>query len=83
QRGYTLVNPDPVAGTTDIDFALHDGLATRWAQDAKPGDTLEVTLLGSSFELPVPAPAGYVLVGDTASLPAINSLLAAIGEAPI
>jgi len=83
QRGYMLVNPDPAAGTTDIDFALHDGLATRWAQDAKPGDTLEVTLLGSSFELPEPAPAGYVLVGDTASLPAINTLLQAIGEAPI
>ncbi len=83
QRGYTLVNPDPAAGTTDIDFALHDGLATRWAQDAKPGDTLEVTLLGSSFELPEPAPAGYVLVGDAASLPAINTLLQAIGAAPI
>ena len=40
-----------------------------------------MTLLGSSFELPEPAPAGYVLVGDTASLPAINSLLEAIGEA--
>ena len=38
QRGYTLVNPDPAAATTDIDFALHDGLATRWAQEAKPGD---------------------------------------------
>ena len=25
-------DPDPAAGTVDIDFAMHDGLATRWAQ---------------------------------------------------
>jgi NADPH-dependent ferric siderophore reductase len=83
QRGYTLVDPDPAAGTTAIDFAIHDGLATRWARAAQPGDTLEVTLLGSNFALPEPAPAGYLLVGDTASLPAINSLLEAIGDAPV
>lgn len=82
QRGYTLVNADPRNGTLDIDFAMHDGLATRWASEAKAGDTLEVTVLGSNFTLPEPVPAGYVIVGDTASLPAINSLLAAIGETP-
>lgn len=82
QRGYTLVNPDPAAGTVDIDFALHEGLATRWAIEAQPGDVLEVTVLGSDFVLPAPAPEGYVIVGDTASLPAINSLLEAIGDAP-
>jgi NADPH-dependent ferric siderophore reductase len=32
--------------------------------------------------LPEPAPAGYVIVGDAASLPAINSLLDAIGDTP-
>jgi NADPH-dependent ferric siderophore reductase len=83
QRGYTLVNPDADAGTVDIDFALHDGLATRWASQARAGDTLEITVLGSSFTLPDPAPAGYVIVGDTASLPAINSLLEAIGDVPV
>lgn len=82
QRGYTLVNADPEAGTVDIDFAMHDGLATRWAKLAAPGDTLEVTVLGSNFTLPEPAPAGYVIVGDAASLPAINSLLDAIGDTP-
>jgi NADPH-dependent ferric siderophore reductase len=82
QRGYTLVDPDPAAGTVDIDFAMHDGLATRWAQQAQPGDVLEVTVLGSNFSLPEPAPSGYVIVGDTASLPTINSLLDAIGDAP-
>ena len=82
QRGYTLVNPDPEAGTVDIDFAMHDGVATRWAKGAVPGDVLEVTVLGSNFALPEPQPAGYVIVGDAASLPAINSLLDAIGDAP-
>lgn len=82
QRGYTLANVDREAGTLDIDFALHDGLATRWATTAEPGDTLEVTVLGSDFTLPEPPPAGYVIVGDTASLPAIYSLLDAVGDAP-
>lgn len=82
QRGYTLVNADPDAGTVDIDFAMHDGVATRWANGAAPGDVLEVTVLGSNFALPEPQPAGYVIVGDAASLPAINSLLDAIGDAP-
>ncbi|MBA0047350.1 siderophore-interacting protein [Mycobacteroides sp. LB1] len=82
QRGYTLVNPDQRADTVDVEFALHDGLAARWARTARVGDTIEATVLGSNFALPEPAPRGYVIVGDTASLPAINSLLAAIGDSP-
>jgi NADPH-dependent ferric siderophore reductase len=82
QRGYTLVDPDPQAGTVAIEFALHDGVAANWAQNAKPGDTVDVTVLGSNFALPQPTPAGYIIVGDTASLPAINSLLDAIGDTP-
>lgn len=81
QRAYTLVNVDEEAGSLDVDFALHDGLATRWAAQASPGDTLEVTVLGSHFRLPNPTPRGWIIVGDTASLPAINSLLDAIAEA--
>jgi NADPH-dependent ferric siderophore reductase len=38
--------------------------------------------MGSNFTLPERAPKGYVIVGDTASLPAINSLLTAIGNTP-
>ena len=82
QRGYTLVDPDPAADTVDVEFALHEGIASRWAEDAEPGDAIEVTVLGSNFALPEPSPAGYVIVGDTASLPAINSLLAEIGDVP-
>ncbi len=82
QRGFTLVDPNPEADTVEIEFALHDGVAAQWAQNAQPGDTIEVTVLGSNFTLPEPQPAGYVIVGDTASLPAINSLLQAIGDTP-
>lgn len=82
QRGYTLVDPDPETGTFDVEFALHDGVASQWARNAQPGDTIEVTVLGSKFALPDPEPGGYVIVGDSASLPAINSLLESIGDAP-
>ncbi|QUR68508.1 siderophore-interacting protein [Mycobacterium spongiae] len=82
QRGYTLVDPDPSAGTLDVEFALHDGIASQWARAARPGDTIEATVLGSKFAIPDPPPTGYVIVGDTASLPAINSLLKSIGDAP-
>ncbi|AKS33044.1 siderophore-interacting protein [Mycolicibacterium goodii] len=83
QRGYALVNPDAEAGTVDIDFAMHrgrEGAATRWAAAARPGDVLEVTVSGGGFRLPQPRPAGYLIVGDTASLPAINTLLDAIDD---
>ena len=82
QRAYTLVGPNPDAGTVDIEFALHDGIASHWAQAAQPGDAIEASVLGSKFALPQPEPAGYIIVGDRASLPAINTLLAAIGDAP-
>jgi NADPH-dependent ferric siderophore reductase len=82
QRGYTLVDPNPEANRVGIEFALHDGVAANWARNAKPGDTVEVTVLGSNFHLPEPRPGGYIIVGDTASLPAINSLLDAIGDTP-
>jgi NADPH-dependent ferric siderophore reductase len=82
QRGYTLVDPNPAGDTVDIEFALHDGIASQWALTAQPGDTIEATVLGSKFAIPEPRPAGYVIVGDSASLPAINSLLTSIGDAP-
>ncbi|WP_018348682.1 siderophore-interacting protein [Longispora albida] len=82
QRAYTVVAPDPEAGTFDLEFAMHDGAAANWARAAQPGDTITATVMGSKFAVPDPAPAGYLIVGDTASLPAVNSLLAAIGDVP-
>ncbi|MBD0863354.1 siderophore-interacting protein [Gordonia sp. zg691] len=80
QRGYTLVDPDPATDTFAVEFAIHDGTAARWAQQAQPGDTIAATLMGSKFAIPEPAPVGWLIAGDTASLPAVNSLLDAIGE---
>ncbi|WP_063052119.1 siderophore-interacting protein [Nocardia arthritidis] len=82
QRGYTLVDPDPDGDRCAIEFALHDGLAARWAQNASVGDELDVSVLGSNFQLPESTPGEYLIFGDTASLPAINSLLDAIGDTP-
>lgn len=83
QRGFTLVDPDPEADTTDIEFALHDGCAaTAWARAAQPGDTIDATVLGTKFSWPESTPEGYLIIGDTASLPAINTLLAELNGTP-
>ncbi|GAA3909761.1 siderophore-interacting protein [Streptomyces gulbargensis] len=82
QRAYTLVDPDPEAGTFSLEFALHEGVAARWARTCAPGDTVDATLQGTGFELPEPPPSRLLLVGDAASLPAVNSLLDALPDVP-
>ncbi|MFF4591000.1 siderophore-interacting protein [Streptomyces sp. NPDC001388] len=82
QRAFTLVDPDPAAGTFSLEFALHEGPAGDWARAARPGDTIEATVQGTGFEEPSPAPSHILAIGDPASLPAINSLLDALGTAP-
>ncbi|MFE7796330.1 siderophore-interacting protein [Nocardia sp. NPDC057440] len=81
-RGYTLVDQDPEGDRFAIEFALHDGPASQWAHNASAGDELDVTVLGSDFQLPESTPSEYLIFGDTASLPAINTLLDAIGDTP-
>ncbi|WP_026932544.1 siderophore-interacting protein [Glycomyces tenuis] len=82
QRGYTLVDPDPEAGTFNLDFAMHDGPACEWALAAEAGETIEATVQGSAFTAPDPLPPRMFVFGDAASLPAINSLLAAMPDVP-
>ncbi len=82
QRAYTLVDPDPAAGTFSLEFALHEGRASDWARSAKPGDTIEATVHGTGFTDPDPAPSHILAIGDPASLPAINSLLGALPSTP-
>jgi NADPH-dependent ferric siderophore reductase len=82
QRAYTLVDPDPEAGTFTLEFALHDGCASDWARAAKPGDTIEATVHGTGFQRPQPAPSHVFAIGDPASLPALNSLLDTLAPAP-
>ncbi|GAA4084139.1 ABC transporter ATP-binding protein/permease [Nonomuraea soli] len=81
QRGYTLLDPDPVLRQVSMEFVLHEpaGPASTWAGRVRVGDTLQMTRWGSKhFAAPDPAPDGYLLVGDAASLPGINSILAAV-----
>lgn len=78
QRGYTILNPDLRSGSFAIDMVLHEpaGPASAWAKRATPGMTVQATSLGSTrFDLPNELPAGYLLIGDAASIPAINSIL--------
>ncbi|MFD9409456.1 siderophore-interacting protein [Streptomyces sp. NPDC059989] len=82
QRAYTLVDPDPEAGTFCFEFALHDGVASAWARAARPGDTVDATVQGTGFTAPEPAPERLLVIGDAASLPAINSLLDAYPQTP-
>ncbi|MFE8645127.1 siderophore-interacting protein [Sphingomonas sp. NCPPB 2930] len=70
-RDYTPRRYDPRAGTLTIDFALHEaGPATRWAEQARPGDVLGVGGPRGSMVVPM-AFDGYLLMGDDTALPAI------------
>lgn len=68
-------------GEIDVQFALHGGNvagpATRWALEARTGDTIEVGGPGPAK----PLPAGrdfYLVAGDMAALPAIAANLEAL-----
>lgn len=82
QRGYTLVDPDPAAGTFSMEFALHAGPASAWAREARPGTTIAATVQGTGFTVADPAPSRLLVVGDPASRPAINSLLESMPSTP-
>ena len=70
-RDYTPRRFDAEAGTLEIDFALHvAGPATRWAEQAAPGQRLGVGGPRGSFIVP-PELDWHLLVGDTTALPAI------------
>lgn len=75
-RDYTPRHHDAVAGTLDIDFALHEaGPATRWAEQAQPGQSLGIGGPRGSFIVPMNF-EGYLLMGDDTALPAIARRLA-------
>ncbi|NKY55121.1 ABC transporter ATP-binding protein/permease [Nocardia flavorosea] len=82
QRGYTIAEVDPdTADRFAVDFVLHEpaGPASAWALNVTGGETIEVTSFGSrGFSVSEDLPAGYLLIGDSASVPAINTILAAV-----
>lgn len=81
-RGYTLIDQDPDNDHFYIEFAIHSGPACQWAERAQVDDVIETSVLGSNFQLPETTPGEYVIFGDAASLPAVNTLLDAIGDTP-
>src|SRR5699024_12359187 len=87
QRGYTLSSADPATGTFTVDFVLHEpaGPASTWAVQAEPGQQVPAMTMGSTpFEVPTELPVGYLLIGDSASTPALNAIVATVpDEVPI
>jgi NADPH-dependent ferric siderophore reductase len=70
-RDYTPRRYDPQANTLAIEFVIHDaGPATRWAEQAKPGDALQIGGPRGSFVIPTEFD-WHLLIGDDTGLPAI------------
>ncbi len=75
-RDFTPRRYDRTGNTLDIDFAIHDaGPATRWAAQAKPGQTLSIGGPRGSFIIPTTYD-WHLLIGDETGLPAIARRLA-------
>jgi ATP-binding cassette subfamily B protein IrtA len=84
QRAYTISEADAPAGRFAVDVVLHDpaGPASLWARTVEPGATIAVmSLMGSSrFDTPDEQPAGYLLIGDSASIPGINGIIGIVPD---
>jgi NADPH-dependent ferric siderophore reductase len=75
-RDFTPRRYDRAASTLEIDFAIHDaGPATRWAAQARPGQTLILGGPRGSFVIPNTYD-WHLLIGDETALPAISRRLA-------
>ncbi len=79
QRAYTISEADVPTGRFAVDIVLHHpgGPASLWARTVQPGATIPVmSLMGSSrFDIPDEQPAGYLLIGDSASIPGMNGII--------
>jgi NADPH-dependent ferric siderophore reductase len=77
-RTYTPRRFDPVAHQLDVDFVLHgEGPASTWAAQARAGQSLVLMGPGPGYVID-PSADWYVLAGDDAAMPAIETLLEAI-----
>lgn len=85
QRAYTISEADVPAGCFAVDAVLHEpaGPASRWARTVQPGATIGVMSLMSSsqrFDAPEEQPAGYLLIGDSASIAGINGIIGTVPD---
>jgi NADPH-dependent ferric siderophore reductase len=77
-RTYTPRRFDATAYRLDVDFVLHgEGPASTWAARARPGQPLVLMGPGPGYAIDPDAP-WYVIAGDEAALPAIETLLEAV-----
>ena len=88
QRAYTISEADVPTGRFAVDIVLHHpgGPASMWARTVQPGATIAVmSLMGSSrFDVHDEQPAGYLLVGDSASIPGMNGIIGVVpADVPI
>ncbi|OBH92309.1 SIP domain-containing protein, partial [Mycobacterium scrofulaceum] len=84
QRAYTISEADVPSGRFAVDIVLHEpaGPASKWARTVEPGATIAVmALMGSSrFDVPDEQPAGYLLIGDSASIPGMNGIIGVVPD---
>jgi ATP-binding cassette subfamily B protein IrtA len=84
QRAYTISEADVETGRFAVDVVLHEpaGPASSWARSVEPGATIAaMSLMGSSrFDAPAEQPAGYLLIGDSASIPGMNGIIGTVPD---
>ena len=77
-RTYTPRRFDPAVPELDVEFVLHgDGPASNWAAQANPGQALILAGPGPSYQID-PGADWFLLAGDDAALPAIETILDAL-----
>jgi NADPH-dependent ferric siderophore reductase len=77
-RTYTPRRFDPAVPELDVEFVLHgDGPASNWAAQAQAGQALILAGPGPSYQID-PDADWFVLAGDDAALPAIETILDAL-----
>ncbi|WP_264992661.1 ABC transporter ATP-binding protein/permease, partial [Mycobacterium montefiorense] len=80
----TISEADVPAGRFAVDVVLHEpaGPASKWARTVAPGATIALmSLMGSSrFDTPEEQPAGYLLIGDSASIPGMNGIIGTVPD---
>jgi NADPH-dependent ferric siderophore reductase len=76
RRRYTVRSWEPETPALVLDFVVHadEGVASRWALNAAPGDALVFEGPGSGYR-PSPDSDWHLLVGDESALPAIAASL--------
>jgi NADPH-dependent ferric siderophore reductase len=76
-RTYTPRSFDPARGELAIDFLLHgDGLCSKWAATARPGDHVKVSLPRAVFHT-APGAIWQLIAGDDSAIPAISTIIEA------